>query len=462
MTTIGSSDPRLVAAARRGQHGVRLPRHWRDVLDAQQCALLVVLHSMRSTGARHVAVGQRTIASKLGRDPEGRTDHVGRVTGRLREAGAVATTRTARGAGITRYELLAQHGDYDVIPWPLLRAVEAGECTAGVLRTYAYLAQAMGAYGRTNDTAADLAHRVGLHARTVRAHVAQLETIGVIQVATVPSTPGAWWIRRIDVESSATDTSGGEVEQAPAVITVASAAAVHTHHEAGEAPSVDLEPGDTHVGCSDADVGSYEDLAPDALTPEISLPSRSDRHLGERTNRSRHGLRPKGGVFSRPGCADVVELLVGSAWLRRGDARWLGGVLSKAVVPALESGMTPRAVAWALVDHGQDEVEEGTARHIEIARRAIAEVNLDIRLGHACRRCGQDEAVTDGLHETCPQAAPVHVRDTLAGAPTVEDPSASDTLPLGQRIELYHGLGMSAQDVARIDREAFEQMEMTA
>lgn len=460
MTTIDSSSPKFVAAARRSQHGVRLPRRWRDALDAQECALLVVLHSMRSTGARHVAVGQRTIASKLGRDPNARTDHVGRVAGRVRVAGAIATTRTARGVGITRYELLAQHGDYDVIPWRILRAVEAGECTAGALRTYAYLDQAMGAYGRTSDTAANIAQRIGIHTRTVRAHVAQLEALGVVQVVAIPSTPGAWRIRRVDGPTVAVDHVDREVVDQ--VVTISSAAAVHTHDEVEDLDEV--ESGDTHVGCLDADVGSYEDLTPDVLTPEISPPSRSDRHLSRRASRSMNGLRPKGGVFARPGCREVVDLLVGSAWRRSGDARWLGGVLSKVVVPALESGMTPQAIAWALVDHGQDEVEDGTTRHIEIARRAISEVGLDIRLGYACRRCGQDEVLADGLHETCPEQPPAHVRDTLAAAPVFDEPleGATPPLPLAQRLAVYRDLEMRSEDVAHLDPEAFEQMGMTA
>lgn len=429
-----TTDERFLAAARRGQHGVRVPRQWRDALDAQEYALLVVLHSMRSTGARHVAVGQRTIAAKLGRDPEARTDHVGRVAKRLEHAGAIATTRTGRGTGITRYELLEQTGDYDVIPWPLLRALEAGECGPGEVHTYAFLDQAMGAYGWTCDTSTEIAAAAGVTSRTVRRHVACLELLEVLRVQTVAAAPGVWMLQRPDQAPRDEPAVDDAPVEAPSGVT----------HQADQAR-------DTDVGGSDTDVGSIGNLAPEALAPESPSPSRSDRHLGERARSATSDLRPKGGVFAAPGCPEVMTLLAGTAWRARGHQRWLGGVLSKAVRPALESGMSPSAVAWALVDHGEDELLERASGHIMIARQAIAEVELDIRLGHACRVCGAVDDVVDGAHPAC------------VGAAMQSDDLETTAVPLQERLTVYRQLGMTPGQVADLgDFEASAEMGAAA
>lgn len=442
-TSAYTSDTHFLAAARRGQHGVRIPRRWRDVLDAQEFALLVVLHSMRSTGTRFVVVGQRTIAAKLGRDPEARTDHVGRVAKRLENAGAIATTRTGRGTGITRYQLVEQTGDYDVIPWPLLRALEAGECRPGEIRTYAFLDQAMGAYGWTCDTSTEIAAAAGVASRTVRRHVACLELLEVLAVQTVAAAPGVWMLKRPDQAPRDEPAVDDDPVEAPSGVT----------HQADQAR-------DTDVGGPDTDVGSIGNLAPEALAPEKSSPSRSDRHLGERAQVPPSGLRPKGGVFSAPGCKDVLRMLSGTIWREASDRRWLGGVLSKAVIPALESGMTPAAIGWALIDHGEDELLERPTSHIPIARQAIAEVHLDIRLGHACRLCGQVDDVIDGTHRECASGAVDVDRLDPACTPTTHtsDPEETTQIPLDERLATYLELEMTTAQVAEIDPEAATQI----
>lgn len=95
------------------------------------------------------------------------------------------------------------------------------------------------------------------------------------------------------------------------------------------------------------------------------------------------------------------------------------------------------------VDHGEDELLERPASHIAIARQAIAEVSLDIRIGHACRRCGSTEDVIEGLHPACTPAS-----DTGAA---VEDITQ---IPLEQRLSTYHQLEMTTAQVAEIDPEA--------
>lgn len=446
-----ATDERFLAAARRGQHGVRAPRRWRDELDVADYAVLVVLLSMRTGRQRSVTVGQRTIAGKLGRDGS-RTDHVGRVVQRLVDAGAIATRRTARGTGVTRYELLDLEGRYDVIPWVLLRALEAGECTAGEVRTYAYVADAMGARGWTSDTAAEIAHVAGVSARTVRRHVDHLEDLGVLRVRTVPAAAGLWLLERVDHHPA------GRAQEAP------STTALEEHGEddvvlAAEEVLVDeLEDvvgeelpaasgPDTDVGWSDTDVGSI-DLTPESLTPEDSPGSLVvDRQVSKRERGVTSGLRPKGGVFSGPGCAEVLTGLSGTAWRAPESRRWLGGVLGQAVTPALAAGMSPVAVVHALVDRGEDELLERASGHVGIARQAISEVRLDIRLGQACRQCGrmadQDGlGLVNGAHEICPTGRDERHHD------------GPGSLSVEQRIASYQSLQMTPEAIAQIDPEA--------
>lgn len=448
---LGTADDEFVRAARRGQHGVHVPRRWRDALDAQEYALLVVLLSMRTGRSRQVTVGQRTIATKLGRSKGSRTDHVGRVAQRLVEEGALARTRTARGVGITRYELLDQDGRYDVIPWALLHALAAGECTAGEIHTYAYLTHAMGALGRTTDTAAELAAQVGVSPRTIRRHVALLELLGLVRVRTVPAAAGLWLVERVDEHESAPVT---EVESSTdeVVEATSSPSAEISGREASRALV-----GDTDVERPDTDVGSQEkSLTPESLAPENPLGSLVvDRQVSKRESGHTSGLRPKGGVFSGPGCAEVLTGLAGTAWRAPEARRWLGGVLSQAVVPALEQGMSAAAVVWALRSHGEDELLERGTSHVGIARQAIAEVRIDIRLGHACHRCGRigestgETALVDGEHSTCPTADVERHEEDQA------------QVPVEQRLAACQGLGMTRAQVADIDPAAAELWDST-
>lgn len=444
MRALDAADEEFVRAARRGQHGVHVPRRWRDALDAQEYALLVVLLSMRTGRARQVTVGQRTIATKLGRSKDSRTDHVGRVAQRLVEEGALVRTRTARGVGITRYELLDQDGRYDVIPWALLHALAAGECTAGEIRTYAYLTHAMGALGRTTDTAAEIAAQVGVAPRTIRRHMALLELLGMVRVRTVPAAAGLWLVERVDEHESAPVT---EVESSTneAVEGASSPPAEISGRDASCALV-----GDTDVEGSDTDVGSLEkDLAPESLAPEN--PSASlvvDRQVSKRESGRTSGLRPKGGVFSGPGCAEVLTGLAGTAWRAPENRRWLGGVLSQAVVPALEQGMSQTAIVWALRDRGEEELLERATAHVAIARAAIAEVRIDIRLGQACRRCGRmgestgSNELVDGEHTTCPtDVVERHVE-------------AHAQVPAEEVLAACQGLGMTREQVAEINPAA--------
>src|SRR5699024_10708688 len=197
---------------------------------------------------------------------------------------------------------------------------------------------------------------------TIRRHVARLELLGLVQVLTVTSDPGAWLVRRLDGPADEINASENRDYTDGAVADQSPGAAVF------EEDPTSVGGPDTDVGLVDTDVGSIENLTPDVLAPDSLSPSRSDRHLGQR---ARRGLRPKDGGYAYPGCPEVLARLSGTAWRATGNARWLGGVLSKAIIPALDAGMTPTAIAWALIDHGEDELLERPAGHITIARQAI-------------------------------------------------------------------------------------------
>lgn len=431
MATDYATDERFLRAARRGQHGVHVPRRWRDVLAAAEYAQLVVLLSMRSRGARDVTVGQAKIAEKLGRDPGARTEQVGRVTARLIEAGAIATSRVDRGTGLTRYEFLDLHGSYDVIPWAIVRALEAGECGAGEVRTWAFVTSAMGARAWTSDSSAEIAERVGVSARTLRRHVDVLVGLGVLQVQRVPAAPGLWMLQRVDDEQQA------PVETENEVLGCAGAAEAAVVDEARDGaqgqpaePGIGHEGPDTDVGSAlSSDVGSYRDLPPErVLTPDdIPSSSRSARHLSDRASSATSGrTRPTGGIYSTTGINDVVDLLeLDRAWKWGARRRWLNGILAQAVAPALERGLTPQAIAHCLTSPSiagdLDDAEELQQPLIPAARSGLTALAIDTRLGDACRDCGRtafdadQDRLTRGLCDWC------HEQHEPTSAPSVED-----------------------------------------
>lgn len=433
MATDYATDERFLRAARRGQHGVHVPRRWRDALQPAEYAQLVVLLSMRSRGARHVTVGQAKLAEKLGRDPGARTEQVGRVTKRLIEAGAIATSRVDRGTGLTQYAFLDLHGSYDVIPWAIVRALEAGECGAGEVRTWAYVTAAMAARAWTSDSSSEIAERVGVSARTLRRHVDVLAGLDVLRVQRVPAAPGLWMLQRIDEESQQTPTEAKDSvvacdrpnEGAPV------GEARDDAQEQPTEPTVSHEGPDTDVGSAlSSDVGSYRDLPPErVLAPDdISSSSRSARHLSDRASSATSGrTRPTGGIYSTTGINDVVDLLelLDRAWKWGARRRWLNGILAQAVAPALERGLTPQAIAHCLTSPSiagdLDEAEELQQSLIPAARAGLTALAIDTRLGDACRDCGRtafdadQTRLTRGLCDWC------HEQHEPTSAPSVED-----------------------------------------
>lgn len=364
-----ADTPRSSPSA-RSQVGIHVDRAWRDHPDltASQYATLTVAIS-KARGGR-VTARLSTLARTLGRTGDRVGEQVGRDLAQLERLGALSRSRTRRGAGITDVRISRAAGGYDVIPWELVWAVQAGQVTGEVLRTWAVLDQALGAKGRTRDTNRELADGARVTPRTVSRHLAQLEQIGLIARGSGP--------RRLLTRSGVEFSTAKDVPSQPSA----------TH--------------DTEVGSGhDTEVGSMY-LAPvDHLTPDTFPTSRSARHLGERASRATSGRkRPTGGIYANPEVSQVRDLLeVARAWRFGPRVRWQAGILSEAR-PYLEAGMAPTAVAHALVVRAECEIDEAIELDqppLAAARDGLRALAIDIRLGQACRQCGRDASEADQL-----------------------------------------------------------------
>lgn len=367
----------LQTAARRFQVGMHVDRAWRDHpgVTAGQYAVLVAATSKGQ--GRTVTARLSTIAAALGRTSDRAGDQVSAVLVHLEELGAVERSRTRRGAGVTRLKIHRAAGGYDVIPWELMRAVEARAVEPGVLRTWAHLSEKLGAYGWTHDTRSELAKAANVTSRTLLKHLAQLEDIGLIT-----RNEGS---RRAIVRAGATYTPAPEGE-----LVHSASPDVTNPREGGVADS-----GSPHV----ADSGSIELAPDDSLTPDLSLSSRSDRHLGEREAHATSGRkRPsRGGIYEVEGINDVAELLqTDPAWRHGIRSQWTNGILAQAVHPALEDGLAPDAIAHALLTDAEIlEMAELQQPLVRAAQAAITALRIDIRDYERCRDCGRSRNELD-------------------------------------------------------------------
>ena len=421
----------------RSQVGVHVDRAWRDHPDltASQYATLTVAVS-KARGGR-VTARLSTLARTLGRTGDRVGEQVGRDLAQLERLGALSRSRTRRGAGITDVRISRAAGGYDVIPWELVWAVQAGQVTGEVLRTWAVLDQALGAKGRTRDTNRELADGARVTPRTVSRHLAQLEQIGLIARGSGP--------RRLLTRSGVEFSTAKDASSHPSA----------TH--------------DTEVGSGhDTEVGSMYLTPVDHLTPDFSSSSRSARHQSERARRATSGRkRPTGGIYANPEVSQVRDLLeVVRAWRFGPRVRWQAGILSEAR-PYLEAGMAPTAVAHALVVRAECEIDQAielAQPPLPAAREGLRALAIDIRLGQACRQCGRDaiEAgqleLVDGCCDWCtehvdgseevPTEALAAVRASL-GLPTDTAPevtshfSSEDAAGLKSTAPTYPEIGVN-------------------
>ena len=404
--------------------GVWVPRTVRDsVIDPARLADLVVLYSWSNDG--DVIARQSAIMTALGR-PDARPDALAARLRAAEDAGWVVRRRTRRGAGVTRYRLAHRPSPgkvaFDVVPHAMMRALRDGGLGPGELRTWLFLDQALGYQGRTRDSAAEIAARVGVSPRTVQRHLTTLVALGFLE--------------RVD-------TSNGWVLTRPTSVSAVVDRAAETPREVVDEP---LQECDTDAGWCDTNAGSMY-LTPGSLTPEISPSSRSARHLGESARHATSGReRPSGGIYQVDGVSEVADLLAQDrAWRWGARRKWLNGILAKAIAPALQRGLTPQAIALALTETAAgdlDDAAELLQSLIPAAQAALSALAIDTRLGQACQDCGRrgEDAGGELRDRLCPWCheqrhgveeipdevlAQIHAQLTLSG-PTTTDPTAQE------------------------------------
>lgn len=405
--------------------GVWVPRLLRDAItDPARLADLVVLYSWSNDG--DVIARQSAIMTALGR-PGARPDALGARLRAAEDAGWIVRRRTRRGAGVTRYRLAHRPCPgkvaFDVVPHAMMQALRDGGIGPGELRTWLFLDQALGYRGYTRDSAAEVAARVGVSARTVQRHLTALVSLGFLERE---DTATGWVLTRPASTAATTATQVDEIE--------------------GELADAPLQGCDTNAGSCDTNAGSMY-LAPDSLTPEISPSSRSARHLGKNATRATSGRkRPSGGIYQVDGVSEVADLLAQDrAWRWGARRKWLNGILAKAIAPALQRGLTPQAIALALTETAAgdlDDAAELLQSLIPAAQAALSALAIDTRLGQACQDCGRrgEDAGGELRDRLCPWCheqrhgveeipdevlAQIHAQLTLSG-PTTTDPTAQE------------------------------------
>ena len=359
--------------------GVWVPRLLRDAItDPARLADLVVLYSWSNDG--DVIARQSAIMTALGR-PGARPDALGARLRAAEDAGWLVRRRTRRGAGVTRYRLAHRPCPgkvaFDVVPHAMMQALRDGGIGPGELRSWLFLDQALGYRGYTRDSAAEVAARVGVSARTVQRHLTALVSLGFLERE---DTATGWVLTRPASTAATTATQVDEIE--------------------GELADAPLQGCDTNAGSCDTNAGSMY-LAPDSLTPEISPSSRSARHLGKNATRATSGRkRPSGGIYQVDGVREVADLLAQDrAWRWGARRKWLNGILAKAVAPALQRGLTPEAIAMVLTESAAGELDDAAEllqSLIPAAQSALSALAIDTRLGQACQDCGRREADAGG------------------------------------------------------------------
>lgn len=397
--------------ANASQVGVQVPRTIRDSAVTHTAVAVYAVLSGRARDGQ-VTITLAGIMAALGR-PGRATDSAARAVDELAERGWIRYSQRRHDTART-YRVrsaLDLGGRYDVVPRTLLTNLEAGKCSAALLRFWCHLDQALGRAGWTADSAHDLGRRFGIGERAARRYTAALTQLGLL-VCTITRAS------RLLARRTATPTDRPHSQ-------------IHDDLHRGEVkPASGVKSDLTH-----------KDIPPETRPPE-NFPSsapRAEPHLtlervraaAERPKKT----RSRSGVTHRPDVAALLDRLPGE-WTRGSARRWRGG-LGTLVAARLDHGLGPEAITWALREVLACEDLEG--RHLPLARQALTTLAADVRHGLACPGCGRDDRWRRGVCARC-------------GDDSVDD--GHDKPPLRERIAFYRHLGISPDELAVTDPEA--------
>lgn len=444
----GVGDPPRTAA-----RGVRVPRRVRDApLPALALAQYALVARCSNDGLARV--GQAALMTALGR-PGRRPDCLTRATAALVKLGILETSRPFPKAKLEyRLRVTATASSperFDVVPYELLDALRAGQCSPTVLRTWLHLDQALGWAGRTRDACAQIATRIGISADSVWHHVSLLAQLGFV---TIHGTRRQWLLlrgRRAPQQEPTAAVSGLVDDQ-----DTVTGEAPHATQAAGA-------PGE-NAGSTSEKMRAQTLTPASPLTPDTPSFARSaSRHLSNALERATGRKRPKksegrprSGAIARPDVQDVLGRL-DPKWTRWEAGRWRNG-LAGVVAKHLDAGIPDQVLIRAINDYADLDATGG--RHIPAARTAITIVLREIHRGLACRECGNGD-----LHELH-QGLCIHCQthdDQPSLDPAHAGPAASqeqDDLQI--RATIYRGLGIPLEEIALTDPATYALMTTSA
>lgn len=437
---------------RMAARGVRVPRRVRDApLPALALAQYTLVARYSNDGVARV--GQAALMTALGR-PGRRPDCLTRATAALVKLGILATSRPFPKAKLEyRLRVTATASSperFDVVPYELLDALRARQCSPTVLRTWLHLDQALGWAGRTRDACAQIATRIGISADSVWHHVSLLAQLGFV---TIHGTRRQWLLlrgRRAPQQEPTAAVSGLVDDQ-----DTVTGDAPHATQAAGA-------PGE-NAGSIGEKMRAQTLTPASPLTPDTPSFARSaSRHLSTalrvtgRTRPKKGRGQPRSGAIAR---ADVQAVLsqLDPQWTHWEARRWRNG-LAGVVATHLDDGVPEQVLVRAITDYADLDATGG--RHIPAARTAITIVIREIRRGLACRDCGNGDLheLHKGLCLHC------HTRPKQHNAnPGLADPAARhqpDDLQI--RATIYRGLGIPLEEIALTDPATHALMTTSA
>ena len=410
--------------------GVRVPREVRDLGLAPVCvavyAVLVQHAPASSWRVEHLTHEQ--IAALVGRSVSATTT----ALEALREKGVLASRQRGFGKPAVHTLLMryTRGARFDVVPYRMLTDLQTGAVTPAQLVTWLHLEEALGARGRTRDSARALAARARQSIASLRAHVGVLVKRGF--VLRTLRHPG--WLLEVG-------PAAGRIPPEPLEAPAASAAGSASPELVVDDQGSGAAPGIRHAERQESGMPTSS-LSPEVLAPEDNyFPSFAKRrHLSDaRTCATDGRSRPKGtstsptltpehhtkagattraagvrrvksvrerlvapmtrGAMARSDVREVLEALPGE-WTRGEQYRWRPGLAAR--IARWLDGDADRVplpgavIVQALTRVGDVDAVAGWV--LPSADAAIRAIRADLAAGLTCPECGH-ESGADGCQE---------------------------------------------------------------